>query len=427
MRNLLATFLIAVIIAATTAPTWAEMERRGNVVVFVVDSTSSILADEQKLLSQFHSFSHGDAVSELVGTEVRGIFNVDDFKGNIDKDKYYDALFLVLNQVKRIGRSKRVVVNISLGSPLPDVKEYLIIKQLYSNGAIMVAAAGNGGMKECWYPAAYDEVISVGACEGAVIADYSNNCKGIDIVANGKYTETRNQTIFLERLRERLTLHGTSFSAPRVTRVIVKMLEEKPGLNKEEIVHILQRTSTQLSFSNCNGGRVNRLKALSEISVKYRSLSRLRNWSIIAIASLSSIVVGGLFAFPLLLFLAFLFRLSLPGVWLHLKKRGIQKVMNNKEKSDKDIKYLVKCLIAQDKDLEQVARRALLDICIVSSQYRRRVRSSLESAYLYAKVNEFINEKVPIRSLLWEINFRFFQPAGTELKYAINRLFLRPK
>ncbi len=414
MKNIVNAFLIVVITMAMATAAWAKGGTRDDVVVFVIDSTSSILADDQRFLSQFNTFSHGGAVLRIIGSEASGIFNVDDLKGNMDKDKYYSALLFIQKQIKGLRKRKRVVVNMSLGSPLPTRREYLIIRQLYESGAIMIAAAGNDGMEECWYPAAYDEVISVGACEKSVIASYSNNCKDIDIVADGKYTEIRTRTSFLEQSTEKLTLHGTSFSAPRVTSIVVKMLKEKPGLSKDEIVDILQRTSIKIPYSKCKGGRLNGLKALAEVSDRYRGLYRFENWSLFTLATISTIVIAGflafsLFVFVLLPFSTFLFRLFMPEVWLYLKKKGIQKVMGKKEKSDKGIRLIVKCLIAQDCDLEEIAKKALLDICEISPSECRGVQENLRFIYRRAKVNDFINEKTPISSLLAEIDERFYR------------------
>lgn len=411
MKTIVTVFSIVVIIAAMTAPTWAEMEVQDNVVVFVIDSTSAILKDDQRLLSQFNTFSHGEAVSKIIGTKVYQAFNVDDPKGNIDGDKYRNALYYILNRVGEFKKGKRVVINMSLGSPLPS-GDYPIIRQLYRKGVIMVASAGNEAVEGCCYPAAYDEVISVAACEKSVIAEYSNNCKDIDIVADGEYTETRTRSMFFGQSIEKLTLHGTSFSAPRVTSIIVEMLKQKPELSKDEIVDILQRASTELLYSKCKGGRVNRLKALAEISDNYRRLYRIRNWGLIVIATISTVIVGGFLASLLLVFvlspaLTFLFRLFLPGLWLYIKKKEVQKVMNKKEKNNKDIRFVIKCLIAQDSELEQIAKKALLDICKVSVLYRLRVCDILKSVYHHAKINEFVDERTPIKFLLAEIDLRF--------------------
>jgi len=56
-----------------------------------------------------------------------------------------------------------VVINMSLGGPVLDVVEEAAIRYAISKGVIIVASAGNNGLKGMGYPGAYAPVISVAA------------------------------------------------------------------------------------------------------------------------------------------------------------------------------------------------------------------------------------------------------------------------
>ncbi|MBK1811136.1 S8 family serine peptidase [Clostridium sp. YIM B02505] len=78
------------------------------------------------------------------------------------------------------------IINLSLGSASPDQILKSSINYASSKGIILVAAAGNDGLKNIYYPAAYDNVLSVGATnESNELASFSNFGDKIDLVAPG--------------------------------------------------------------------------------------------------------------------------------------------------------------------------------------------------------------------------------------------------
>ena len=78
------------------------------------------------------------------------------------------------------------VINMSLGGGHRSRSEEMLYQQVTEGGTLIVAAAGNDARRKIEYPAAYPEVMSVGAVDvDDNLADFSNTGRGLDIVAPG--------------------------------------------------------------------------------------------------------------------------------------------------------------------------------------------------------------------------------------------------
>lgn len=388
-------------------------KRKGSqdsVNVIVIDSLSATLSERERFLSQFSLLSHGEAVSSLAGPSVDQIYNVDDAYGEVDVFRYIDALRDVDNWTGSNSR-RRLVVNISLCLPIKTREEYSLIRRLYNKGVIIVASAGNDGADACKYPAAYDEVISVAACDIEGIAGYSNNCKSIDIVAYGEYKETRTRTDGpMQQTTETVILHGTSFSAPRVSSIVVDMLKIKPSLTKDEIVEILQKSAAKVNYSRCAGGKVNRLAALAQISAKHKTMLNIKNIFMITITVLSGLLIAALalyfgIFFIIIPFSMYVFRLFLPGTYTRIQKHRLKKMMSENPNTVDEIKKIVKILICQDEDVEEAAKENLISLSKKSEQIGWRVLAALKQVLVDAKMNDFIDERKPIEDVKYAIEY----------------------
>ncbi|UCE49641.1 MAG: S8/S53 family peptidase, partial [Phycisphaerales bacterium] len=223
-----------------------------RVIAFVIDSSSSMIKQERRMLDLFADLTHGQVVSTVLrkyGHPDKLYFhNVDNMRGSVDRGMYLNAL-TVIRSYLREKQSDRVVVNISLGSHLPRPEETKLIREILDLGAIVVAAAGNDGVKESNYPAALDRVICVGASANGIRRDYSNY-GDVDIFADGSYQTVQMvalpSDIGMEEHCRTVELNGTSFAAPKVSGVIVKMLRLNPSLENHQILEILQDTSNEV-------------------------------------------------------------------------------------------------------------------------------------------------------------------------------------
>ncbi|MFJ5716363.1 S8 family peptidase [Neobacillus sp. NPDC093127] len=109
------------------------------------------------------------------------------------------------------------IISMSLGGPADVLELHEAIKKAVASGILVVCAAGNEGdgrdsTDELSYPAAYNEVISVGATGlGRQISDFSNSNEEVDLVAPGENI----LSTFLNGKYAKLS--GTSMATPHVS------------------------------------------------------------------------------------------------------------------------------------------------------------------------------------------------------------------
>ncbi|MBP5639300.1 MAG: S8 family serine peptidase [Victivallales bacterium] len=116
------------------------------------------------------------------------------------------------------------IISLSLGSEYPSRALQNAINYAYEHGAVIVAAAGNDGSDTPFYPAAYNHVIAVAACDAKSNAmAFSNYGSAIDIAAPGVCiaADFGNDTPEL--------FSGTSAAAPCVAGVIAALLSDNIG------------------------------------------------------------------------------------------------------------------------------------------------------------------------------------------------------
>ncbi|SDN03065.1 Subtilase family protein [Fictibacillus solisalsi] len=160
------------------------------------------------------------------------------------------------------------VINMSFGGGEPSQAQYDAILEAVSKGITLVAASGNEhpvyGVN---YPAAYPQVISVGATRyNDVIAPFSSRGPQLDLTAPGTeiMTTKRNGTYGSK------DVSGTSFSAPMVSGVASLLLSKNPSLKPQQIEYMLEKSAfTPDRYKNSAGlsdlygyGRVEAAKAL---------------------------------------------------------------------------------------------------------------------------------------------------------------------
>lgn len=121
-----------------------------------------------------------------------------------------------------------------------------MINRAFSCGIVMIAPVGNDGGFEkenrIMYPAAFSNVISVGATSGENVAHYSNGKASADCYACGSQITT-------DIAGNALNVIGTSAAAAFVAGTILKKWSAAPDKNPDEIVKEI-KVKTALSVSN---------------------------------------------------------------------------------------------------------------------------------------------------------------------------------
>jgi subtilisin len=127
------------------------------------------------------------------------------------------------------------VINMSFGTPEDNYALHHAVKQAARAGIVMVASAGNNGGKP-EYPAAYREVVAVGAIDrDNRLASFSSRGPGIDVFAPGVGIKS---TWLNGSYR---VLDGTSMAAAHISGLYALMLANG-GRNRRRIVRNYRRS-----------------------------------------------------------------------------------------------------------------------------------------------------------------------------------------
>ncbi|MBQ3474102.1 S8 family serine peptidase [Candidatus Saccharibacteria bacterium] len=114
-------------------------------------------------------------------------------------------------------------------------------------GAIVVSVAGDNGANEVFYPASYDNAISVGAVsEGLSIADFSNYNEYVDYVAPGMRIRGLNASYGAEGQDITTLDQGTSSAAAHVVAAIANILSFNKNLTLDEMRALLNSKAVDL-------------------------------------------------------------------------------------------------------------------------------------------------------------------------------------
>ncbi|HAQ56220.1 MAG TPA: hypothetical protein DCR44_02285 [Acholeplasmatales bacterium] len=131
------------------------------------------------------------------------------------------------------------VINLSLGGGYANPNTKTAVEYAVDHGVTVIAAAGNDGTDDLFYPASFEVVVSVSAVgPDGILADYSNYNPAIDLAAPGSdiVTTTPNDGYAI--------VDGTSFASPCVAGIVALLLSAEPGLSVPEIRTRLAATAT---------------------------------------------------------------------------------------------------------------------------------------------------------------------------------------
>jgi len=154
----------------------------------------------ENILRSISSVSGGNSSVQVISVDVYG-------------PNTTSSTFDVAQGIVQAVNNGANVINLSLGSPGGSPLLESVIQQVKQHGDVVVAAAGNDGSPEMYYPAAYPGVLSVAASSApGQLAPYSNYGPFIDLMAPGNGIVYFNDQAWL--------VTGTSASSAYVTGVV---------------------------------------------------------------------------------------------------------------------------------------------------------------------------------------------------------------
>jgi thermitase len=159
----------------------------------------------------------------------------------------------------------RLVISLSLGSPDYSTALNNAVQYAFNRGVVVVAAAGNNGSNSLFYPAAFNNVISVASTTSTdTLSSFSNYGSWVKIAAPGSsiastYYSSNNNNSYAY-------MSGTSMACPHVVGVAGLILSQYPTRPNTDVVNnLLLSTDPYTPFNGrtIGGGRVNAFKALN--------------------------------------------------------------------------------------------------------------------------------------------------------------------
>lgn len=133
------------------------------------------------------------------------------------------------------------IINMSLGSSASTTVEETAVAYAVSKGCVVIAAMGNDGTSNPSFPAAFPDVVAVGAIDSAeALASFSQTGPHIDVVGPGV-------DIWSTDLAGGFSSKsGTSMATPHVAGVAALIRSVKPTATVAEVVDILRTTAKPL-------------------------------------------------------------------------------------------------------------------------------------------------------------------------------------
>lgn len=253
-----------------------------SIVIAITDANYHI--GHEELVGKVNQVSDNFSSDYVHGTAVAitaaGATNNGLGKSAIGYNSHLQLRVLDYNEILNATYSGARVINASWASGC-DYADYpqSVIDEAYTNGSVIVAAAGNGsatcaGPGTMVYPASLNHVISVTS-----VGPYDNHER---FIGNPGSTHQHNTMVDLSAPGYDVALstapgtyttgNGTSFAAPYVSGLCALMLAVNPCLTPDEVEYILKATAVNIDAQNPNyvgligTGRINAQAAVQMAS-----------------------------------------------------------------------------------------------------------------------------------------------------------------
>lgn len=151
------------------------------------------------------------------------------------------------------------IINMSWGVTQQSNSLQTAVDAAHQAGCILVAAAGNGGTVVNQYPAAWDNVISVGSVDqSGRLTSYSQRVTSVNICAPGGTSSDRVVSLGYESDTSYLSKIGTSFSTPAVVGAAALLLQADPTMTQGDFMAFLKKTSHPVTVDDAGNSSASR-------------------------------------------------------------------------------------------------------------------------------------------------------------------------
>jgi hypothetical protein len=163
------------------------------------------------------------------------------------------------------------VINMSVGGfPWSQLVQNAV-NHAWNSGAVLVGAAGNNRRQESYYPASFDNVVSVSATQPEdEFSNWSSWGPKVDVSAPGSSVLTTNCYTCTyadhDTWGQHTFISGTSFATPNVAGVVALIRARWPSAPPSDVVNRLKSTVDDLGYDGWDNrygqGRVNAFRAV---------------------------------------------------------------------------------------------------------------------------------------------------------------------
>ena len=167
------------------------------------------------------------------------------------------------------------IINMSWGGFGYSQTNQNLFNTVHNMGIVLIAAAGNDNVSTLFYPASYDNVISIASTDGDDLkSSFSNFGTAIDLCSPGGYNQGGPpgllSTAFSSGTYGNYALmSGTSMASPIASGLAGLILSVNPDLSPEEVEDIMKSTADDIYALNPNymgklgTGRINAYRAVT--------------------------------------------------------------------------------------------------------------------------------------------------------------------
>lgn len=207
---------------------------------------------------------HGTAIAGVIASE-----DDNEFSGINPNAQIYSVKALDYNNQAPLSRiiegiywgidNDIDIINMSFGTNVDSSILHNAIQEANRNGILLIAAAGNSNHLDVQYPAAYDEVLSVGSVNSqGVLSELTSVGEMLDILAPGENIATVG---FIDTVS---SVSGTSIATAQVTAVASLLWAKDKSKTNDFIKELLCSTTNKPdSLEELNVGVVNYKNALT--------------------------------------------------------------------------------------------------------------------------------------------------------------------